>query len=157
MNSFIARTLLVVITGFFLLAPMRSHGIGQAVSELERALANLKGNTNLAEIEQAIKRAEQTIEEGRRFTNQMAAQITLLEKDKVELARSKENLETARLIFGTGFVGALLGAMVAFLQKRNSKAERALKELEVVEKIAKLKAAQIGVPREIEEKYVSKM
>jgi hypothetical protein len=150
MNSAIHRTITsVFVIGLLLLGSVRSHGIINAINDVESVLANLKGTTNFAEVRAVILHAQKVIDEGR-------AEVARLQKEQARWQEEKKNLEFARSLLGTGFLAALLGAFVGYWQKANSKAERLLKELDLIERIAKLKAAGIDVPSEIEKKYSPK-
>ncbi len=69
------------------------------------------------------------------------------------LEEESRKLQEAQIVLKSGLVGALVTAIVAilgaFVTSRNSRPERDLKRLAVIEKVRELKAANVKLPPDL--------
>lgn len=102
-------------------------------------------NTEIMRLEAALKRGEE-------INSSLRTQIEELEAERARLVQVQAALTS-------GFVGALVTAVVAiagaFVTSRNSRPDRDLKRLAVLEKARELQTAGVKLPPDIAKNYTS--
>ncbi len=119
--------------------------IETASEEAQAAIEAAKGRTT-PEVEASLRKLEAALANGERINESLHTQID-------ELKAESDKLRDAQTVLKSGFVGALVTAIVAILgalmTSRNSKPERDLKRLAVIEKVRELKAANVKLPADL--------
>ncbi len=131
-----------------LFVPCFAYGVMRAADDLDREIQHIKANqgTGTNDLTAKLAYAEQTLKDARQFITKLDEEIKQLEKEKTEL----KQLQTA---LTSGLIAAVLGGLVAAMGKFSSRAERDLKRLEVISKVAELQGKQVDVPKDLLEKY----
>lgn len=128
----------------FVLVAQPAYGIVEAIDELRE---EMEGG---GDVESAIDRAEAVIERGEETIRQLRTEVRQLETEKAELQR----IQTA---LTSGLIGAIVTAIVAIsgavMKTMSSKADRDIKRLDVLEKMAALEGKGIVVPADIRRSY----
>ena len=120
--------------------------INEASAEVRHAIAESKAGTLSPEAEASLRKLELALENGERVNASLHSQVASLQDERTKL----QQLQT---VLTSGLVGALVTAIVAilgaFVTSRNSRPERDLKRLAVIEKVRELKAANVKLPRDL--------
>lgn len=99
-----------------------------------------------------IVRLETALERGEQINTSLRTQIEALEAERAKLVQ-------IQAVLTSGLVGALVTAIVAiagaFVTSRNSRPDRDLKRLNVLEKVQELQQAGIPLPSDITKNYVA--
>jgi hypothetical protein len=94
----------------------------------------------------SLRRLDQALAKGETINASLSSQVRALEEERARL-------QQAQTILTSGLVGALVTAIVAilgaFVTSRNSKPDRDLKRLAVIEKVRELKAANVRLPPDL--------
>ena len=152
----------VAIVVFTIFLPSRSYAIIAAVKDLQdvvdRAQATNTTNSAIsAELTAKLKTAIETISEGNTVVSNLNNQVAILEKQKTQLQKEKAQLEQIQTTLTSGLIGAVVTAIVAIagalLKTKNSKVDRDLKRLEVVEKMNELTEKGVALPPDIAKTY----
>ena len=102
-------------------------------------------NAEIVRLETALKRGEQ-------INTSLRTQIEALETERAKLVQ-------IQAVLTSGLVGALVTAIVAiagaFVTSRNSRPDRDLKRLTVLEKVQELQQAGIQLPPDITKNYIA--
>lgn len=128
--------------------PCFAHGLIRAADDLDHEIQQIKSSAlaGTNDLTTKLAYAEQTLKDARQFIAKLDEQIKQLEKEKTEL----KQLQTA---LTSGLIAAVLGGLVAAMGKFTSRAERDLKRLEVISKVAELRGKQVSMPADLLEKY----
>jgi hypothetical protein len=120
--------------------------INEASADVRRAIAESKSGTLSPEAEASLQRLEAALENGERVNASLHSQVASLQEERTKL-------QQAQTVLTSGLVGALVTAIVAilgaFVTSRNSRPDRDLKRLAVIEKVRELKAANVKLPRDL--------
>jgi hypothetical protein len=120
--------------------------INDASADVRRAIAESKTGTLSPEAEASLQRLEEALENGERVNASLHSQVATLQEERAKL-------QQAQTILTSGLVGALVTAIVAilgaFVTSRNSRPDRDLKRLAVIEKVRELKAANVKLPPDL--------
>lgn len=120
--------------------------IDEASSDARRVIAESKAGTLSPEAEASLQRLERALENGERVNASLHSQVATLQEERAKL-------QQAQTVLTSGLVGALVTAIVAilgaFVTSRNSRPDRDLKRLAVIEKVRELKAAKVKLPRDL--------
>ena len=120
--------------------------INEASADVRRAIAESKSGTLSPEAEASLQRLEAALENGERVNASLHSQVASLQEERTKL-------QQAQTVLTSGLVGALVTAIVAilgaFVTSRNSRPDRDLKRLAVIEKVRELKAANVRLPRDL--------
>ena len=126
--------------------------INDASADVRRAIAESKMGTLSPEAEASLQRLEEALENGERVNDSLHSQVATLQEERAKL-------QQAQTILTSGLVGALVTAIVAilgaFVTSRNSRPDRDLKRLAVIEKVRELKAANVKLPPDLARDYGS--
>jgi hypothetical protein len=136
----------LVITLTLATAPA-SAAIAEIEDASEQARAALNEGGELSPAAQAgLRRLETALANGERINESLKGQVKALEDERAKL-------QEAQTVLKSGLVGALVTAIVAilgaFVTSRNSRPERDLKRLAVIEKVRELKAANVKLPPDL--------
>ena len=117
----------------------------EEASEEVRAAMNEGGELSPA-AQASLRKLEAALANGERVNSSLKNEVKALEDERAKL-------QDAQTVLKSGLVGALVTMIVAifgaFLTSRNSKPERDLKRLAVIEKVRELKAANVKLPRDL--------
>jgi len=120
--------------------------INEASADVRRAIAESKSGSLSPEAEASLQRLEAALENGERVNASLHSQVATLQEERTKL-------QQAQTVLTSGLVGALVTAIVAilgaFVTSRNSRPDRDLKRLAVIEKVRELKAANVKLPRDL--------
>lgn len=120
--------------------------INEASADVRRAIAESKGGPLSPEAEASLQRLEAALENGERVNASLHSQVAALQEERAKL-------QQVQTVLTSGLVGALVTAIVAILgayvTSRNSRPDRDLKRLAVIEKVRELKAAKVKLPRDL--------
>lgn len=120
--------------------------INDASADVRRAIAESKSGTLSPEAEASLQRLEVALANGERVNSALHSQVAALQDERAKL-------QQAQTVLTSGLVGALVTAIVAILgayvTSRNSRPDRDLKRLAVIEKVRELKAANVKLPRDL--------
>lgn len=140
----VRSALLVIIMIMFVVPP--AHAIEAAISELRARLAEAE------DTEEVIDIAEQTINEGKQTIERLRNEVDKLQSEKADLKEVQATLTS-------GLIGALVTAFIAIVgtvsKLINSKAERNLRRLEIMEKLTELESKGITIPGDIRKNYAA--
>ena len=135
--------LLAVVTA------VRAEAIRQidaASEEVRAAMADSDSPGLSPAAEASLRKLEQALARGESINESLHSQVKALEDERAKL-------QQAQTILTSGLVGALVTAIVAilgaFVTSRNSKPDRDLKRLAVIEKVRELKAANVRLPPDL--------
>jgi hypothetical protein len=123
-----------------------------ALEILEKAVEDARGAAHNAPVDasERINALNAAIKQGQDAAKELRGRID-------ELEREKRDLEKVQTALTSGLIGALIAAIVAIAGALGkfwtSKAERDLKRLEVIDKLAGLEARDVAVPVEIRRQY----
>ncbi|MEJ0085522.1 MAG: hypothetical protein WDO72_07565 [Pseudomonadota bacterium] len=120
--------------------------IHEASDEVRTAMAG-GGSPDLSPAAKAsLLKLEQALAKGESINQSLNSQVKALEDERAKL-------QQAQTVLTSGLVGALVTAIVAilgaFVTSRNSKPDRDLKRLAVIEKVRELKAANVRLPPDL--------
>jgi Flp pilus assembly protein TadB len=97
-----------------------------------------------------LNRLERALERGEQINSSLRSEVQALERERAQLVQ-------VQAVLTSGLVGALVTAVVAVagavVSSRNSRPERDLKKLAVLEKLHELRGAGVQVPADIEATY----
>ena len=97
-----------------------------------------------------LERLERALKRGEEINTSLRSDLAALERERAQLVQ-------VQAILTSGLVGALVTAVVAVagavVTSRNSRPDRDLKRLAVLEKLRELQGAGVAVPSDIEVKY----
>jgi predicted PurR-regulated permease PerM len=118
-----------------------------AASEEVRAAMASSDSPNLSPAAQAsLRTLQQALDQGKNINDSLNSQIKALEDERAKL-------QQAQTVLTSGLVGAMVTAIVAilgaFVTSRNSRPDRDLKRLAVIEKVRELKAANVKLPPDL--------
>ncbi|MEO8061365.1 MAG: hypothetical protein ABI821_01320 [Pseudomonadota bacterium] len=120
--------------------------IDEASDEVRAALANSNSPELSPAAQASLRKLEQALDRGVSINDSLKSQVKTLEEERAKL-------QQAQTILTSGLVGALVTAIVAilgaFVTSRNSKPDRDLKRLAVIEKVRELKAANVRLPPDL--------
>jgi hypothetical protein len=141
--------LVLLFSFIFLCITIQSHGI--AINNLRMEIEKAKDSIgDASQLEKKLKIAEEAVARGEKFLETREKQIEALKTEKAEL-------EKLQLTLTSGLIGAVVTAIVAILgvvlKTFSSRAEKYLKDLEVIEKIAALKSKGVTLPAKFEKYY----
>lgn len=126
-------------------APAAIERINEASEEVRAALEASHGELSPT-AQASLRKLEAALENGERINTSLKDQVKALEQER-------EKLQEAQIVLKSGLIGALVTAIVAilgaFVTSRNSKPERDLKRLAVIEKVRELKAANVKLPPDL--------
>ena len=130
-----------------LAAPARSEAIRRINEASEEVRATMHEDGALSPAAQAsLRKLEAALANGERINASLTEQVKKLEDER-------NKLQEAQTVLKSGLVGALVTAVVAilgaFVTSRNSRPERDLKRLAVIEKVRELKAANVKLPPDL--------
>jgi predicted PurR-regulated permease PerM len=120
--------------------------INEASEDVRRAIAASQAGALSPEAEASLQKLEQALENGERVNASLHSQVASLQEERAKL-------QQAQTVLTSGLVGALVTAIVAilgaFVTSRNSRPDRDLKRLAVIEKVRELKAANVKLPPDL--------
>ena len=120
--------------------------INDASADVRRAIAESRSGTLSPEAEASLQKLEVALANGERVNASLHSQVAALQDERAKL-------QQAQTVLTSGLVGALVTAIVAilgaFVTSRNSRPERDLKRLAVIEKVRELKAAKVKLPPDL--------
>ncbi len=126
-------------------APAAIEKINEASAEVRATLEASHGELSPA-TQASLRKLEDALANGERINNSLKDQVKALEEES-------RKLQEAQIVLKSGLVGALVTAIVAilgaFVTSRNSRPERDLKRLAVIEKVRELKAANVKLPPDL--------
>lgn len=122
------------------MCPFYSSGI---LDNLDKEIDKVKTTADTSALAQRLKEAQGAADQ--------------LREEIKEIQKKKADLEKIQTTLTSGLIGAIVTAIIAILgivfKTFDSRSERDLKRLEVIEKIAELKAKGIDVPENLKRKY----
>jgi hypothetical protein len=120
--------------------------IEEASDEVRAAIAESQGGALSPAANAALRKLEDALANGEQVNASLNSQVKALEDERAKL-------QQVQSVLTSGLVGALVTAIVAilgaFVTSRNSRPERDLKRLAVIEKVRELKAAQVKLPPDL--------
>lgn len=120
--------------------------INEASEEVRAALATSNSPELSPEARAGLARLEQALANGEKINDSLNSQVKALEDERAKL-------QQVQTVLTSGLVGALVTAIVAILgavvTSRNSRPDRDLKRLAVIEKVRELKAANVKLPPDL--------
>ena len=138
---------LLITLSLTMAAPARSEAMRRINEASEEVRATMHEDGALSPAAEASRRKlEDALANGERINTSLKDQVKALEDERAKL-------QEAQIVLKSGLVGALVTAIVAILgawvTSRNSKPERDLKRLAVIEKVRDLKAANVKLPPDL--------
>jgi hypothetical protein len=120
--------------------------IEEASDEVRAAIAESHGGELSPAANAALRKLEEALANGKEVNASLESQVKALEAERAKL-------QQVQSVLTSGLVGALVTAIVAilgaFVTSRNSRPERDLKRLAVIEKVRELKAARVKLPPDL--------
>jgi predicted PurR-regulated permease PerM len=120
--------------------------IDEASDELRAAMVASDSPELSAATRASLRKLEQALANGEKINSSLNSQVKALEDERAKL-------QQVQTVLTSGLVGALVTAIVAILgavvTSRNSKPDRDLKRLAVIEKVRELKAANVKLPPDL--------
>ena len=121
-----------------------------ASEEAKEILEILKSGAQPENID-AISRLESALDQGVRVNNDLQRQIYSYKREKDELLKLKTTLSTS-------LIGAIITTIIAifgaYIKVKNSKPERDLNRLNIIEKAFELNKSGVVLPDDISRKYL---
>jgi hypothetical protein len=140
----LATPLLAAFAGAVQAEAMRQ--IHEASDEVRAAMAASDSPELSPAARESLRKLEAALERGASINDSLESQVKALEDERAKL-------QQAQTVLTSGLVGALVTAIVAilgaFVTSRNSKPDRDLKRLAVIEKVRELKAANVKLPPDL--------
>jgi hypothetical protein len=139
------------VAGLLILALAAAAPATAAIKKIEEASAEVRaaiqeGGELSPAARASLINLEAALANGERINTSLKDQVKALEDERAKL-------QEAQTVLKSGLVGALVTAIVAMLgawvTSRNSRPERDLKRLAVIEKVRELKAANVKLPRDL--------
>jgi hypothetical protein len=141
--------LVVLVTGATIAGPAKAVIAAEIERETDALSRYSGGSASGADVE-ALRQA---IAKGQAASADLRKQIADLESQKAELQKQQSDLERVQIVLASGLIGALATAAVAVFgvvsKWGDSKAERELKQLEVLEKAYELDAKGVALPEKL--------
>jgi hypothetical protein len=120
--------------------------IDAASDEVRAAMAASNSPELSPAARDSLRKLEEALDRGKNINDSLESQVKALENERAKL-------QQAQTVLTSGLVGALVTAIVAilgaFVTSRNSKPDRDLKRLAVIEKVRELKAANVKLPPDL--------
>jgi len=108
---------------------------------------SIKKNISVAKLEDALTR-------GKQINASLKAQVETYKEEKAELLKIQTTL-------ASGLIGAIVTAIIAIagalLSAKNSRPDRDLKRLVVIEKALELKQSGVSIPKDIALNYINEV
>ena len=143
--------LIVAVTTLLMAGVTITHAeairqIHEASDEVRAAMATSDSPELSPAAQASLRKLEQALARGESINESLNSQVKALEDERAKL-------QQAQTVLTSGLVGALVTAIVAilgaFVTSRNSRPDRDLKRLAVIEKVRELKAANVRLPPDL--------
>ena len=144
-------SLIVVVTTLLAAGATTAHAeairqIHEASDEVRAAMPTSDSPDLSPAAQASLRKLEQALARGESINESLNTQVKALEDERARL-------QQAQTVLTSGLVGALVTAIVAIVgaivTSRNSRPDRDLKRLAVIEKVRELKAANVRLPPDL--------
>jgi predicted PurR-regulated permease PerM len=143
---FLVTALVLLLAGSTAAHAVAIRQIEEASEEVRAAMATSDSPGLSPAAQASLRKLEQALARGESVNESLNSQVKALEEERAKL-------QQAQTILTSGIVGALVTAIVAilgaFVTSRNSRPDRDLKRLAVIEKVRELKAANVKLPPDL--------
>lgn len=136
----------LLVAGFTTAHAEAIRQIHEASDEVRAAMPTSDSPELSPAAQASLRKLEQALARGESINESLTSQVKALEDERAKL-------QQVQTVLTSGLVGALVTAIVAilgaFVTSRNSKPDRDLKRLAVIEKVRELKAANVRLPPDL--------